>query len=80
MGRAQGETYNTTPGHLMRTTKDTQGAYTVTGHTRAGELVQYTVTKNGHGWTAELVYGKGQVFNALYDTKAQAVDAIKNQG
>ena len=64
----------------MKTTKDLSGGYTVTGYTEAGELVQYTVTKNGHGWSVDLVYGQGVRLNHLYATKAQAVEAIKNQG
>ena len=69
----------------MKTTKDLNGGYTVTGYTvtsytKEGVLVQYTVTKNGHGWSAYLVYGAGQSLNHLYDTKAEAVEAITNQG
>ena len=63
----------------MKTTRSTEG-YTVTGHTRAGELVQYTVTKNGSGWSADLVYGKGQHLNTLYTTKKTAVEAVTKQG
>ena len=63
----------------MKTTRDNQG-YTVTGHTKAGELVQYTVTKNGHGWAVDLVYGQGARLNYLYATKAEAVNAIAKQG
>lgn len=63
----------------MKTTRDTTG-YTVTGHTKAGELVQYTVTKNGHGWSVDHVYGQGVQLNQLYATKAEAVNAINNQG
>lgn len=63
----------------MKTTRDNQG-YTVTGHTKEGELVQYTVTKNGHGWSVDRVYGQGVQLNRLYATKAEAVQAINNQG
>lgn len=64
----------------MKTTKDLSGGYTVTGYTKAGEMVQYTVAKNGHGWTADLVCGKGQQLPTLYPTKAEAVQAVRNQG
>lgn len=64
----------------MKTTRNTDSGYTVTGYTKAGELVQYTVTKNGHGWAVDLIYGQGVHLNHLYDSKAQAVQAIKNQG
>lgn len=64
----------------MKTTKDLNGGYTVTGYTKAGDLVQYTVAKNGHGWAVDLVYGQGVHLNRLYGSKAQAVQAIKNQG
>ena len=64
----------------MKTTRNTDHTgYTVTGYTAAGELVQYTVTKNGHGWSVDLVYGQGVHLNHLYDSKAQAVQSIKNQ-
>ena len=64
----------------MKTTKDLSGGYTVTGYTKEGRLVQYTVTKNGHGWTADLICGQGQQLSTLYPTKAAAVQAVKNQG
>ena len=65
----------------MKTTRNTDHTgYTVTGHTKAGELVQYAVTKNGYGWSVDLVYGHGVHLSRLYDTKAQAVQAIENQG
>lgn len=65
----------------MKTTRNTDHTgYTITGHTKAGDLVQYTVTKNGHGWSVDLVYGAGQHLNSLYATKSEAVEAIKNQG
>jgi len=62
----------------MKTTRS-QGGYTVTGTTSAGELVQYEVSKNGSGWAVGLLYGKGATLNTLYPTKAEAVQAIKNQ-
>lgn len=74
--------YNTpinTERHHMKTTRNTDG-YTVTGYTKTDELVQYTVTKNGHGWSVDLVYGQGVHLSHLYATKAQAVQAIENQG
>lgn len=64
----------------MKTTRTASGVYTVTGHTRAGELVQYEVSKNGHGWTVDLVYGQGATLDRLYTTKADAIKAITNQG
>lgn len=64
----------------MKTTRNTDQGYTVTGYTKADELVQYTVTKNGHGWSVDLVYGNGVNLSYLYATKAEAVQAIKNQG
>ncbi len=64
----------------MKTTRDLSGGYTVTGYTAGGELVQYTVSKNGHGWSVDLICGKGQQFSQLYSSKAEAVNAIKNQG
>ena len=63
----------------MKTTRDNQG-YTVTGHTKECELVQYTGTKNGHGWSFDRGYGQGVQLNRLYATKAEAVQAINNQG
>jgi septal ring-binding cell division protein DamX len=63
----------------MKTTKTSQGAYSVTGHTKAGDLVQYEVARNGHGWSVDLVYGNGAVFNMLYPTKAEAIAAIAGQ-
>ena len=64
----------------MKTTKDINGGYNVTGHTKEGELVQYNIFKNGHGWAVDLVYGRGAQLSYLYSTKAEAVNAIKNQG
>ena len=63
----------------MKTTRNTDG-YTVSGYTDSGELVQYTVSKNGHGWSVDLVYGNGVILSHLYATKAAAVEAITNQG
>lgn len=63
----------------MKTTRTSTGTYTVTGHTAAGDLVQYEVTRNGHGWSIDLVYGKGAALNHLYTSKAEAVQAIINQ-
>jgi hypothetical protein len=62
----------------MKTTRNNTG-YTVTGHTKAGELVQYTVTNHGSGWTVYLVYGQGAQLTNLYPTKRSAVQAITNQ-
>lgn len=64
----------------MKTTRDLSGGYTVTGYTDNDELVQYTISKNGHGWSVDLICGKGAQLSALYSTKAAAVQAIKNQG
>ena len=64
----------------MKVTRNDTGIYTVTGHTRAGDLVQYEVERNGHGWSVSLVYGKGATLNLLYATKAQALQAINHQG
>lgn len=64
----------------MKTTRNEAGAYTVTGHTRAGELVQYEVERNGSGWSVTLVYGQGDDLHHLYASKALAVQAIENQG
>lgn len=69
----------------MKTTRNEAGIYTVTGHTKAGELVQYEITREGSGWYTigwfvTLVYGKGETFKAIYATKADAVKAITNQG
>lgn len=69
----------------MKTTRSAEG-YTVTGHTKAGELVQYSVTREGSGWStigwfATLVYGKGEDFTKnIFATKAEAVNAISHQG
>ena len=52
----------------------------VTGHTAQGELVQYEVTKNAHAWVVDLVYGKGKALNLCYHSKAEAIQAIENQG
>lgn len=64
----------------MKTTRNTAGTYTVTGHTRTGELVQYEVERNGSGWSVTLVYGKGATLGRLYTTKADAIQAIESQG
>ena len=71
---------HTTEVHTMKTTRTATGQYSVTGYTKADELVQYEITKNGHAWMVELVYGKGEDFKMLYATKAEAIEAIKNQG
>jgi hypothetical protein len=69
----------------MKTTRNTDKGYTVTGHTNTNELVQYNVTREGSGWmsigwTIELVYGNGKQFKKqLFSTKTDAVNAIKNQ-
>ncbi len=63
----------------MKTTRNTDTGYTVTGHTKAGDLVQYTVTNHGNGWTVYLVYGQGAQLHSLYTTKKSAVQAIVNQ-
>ena len=63
----------------MKTTRHAAQDYTVCGHTKAGNLVQYTVTNHGSGWTVYLVYGQGAQLTNLYSTKAQAVQAITNQ-
>lgn len=64
----------------MKTTRNEAGIYTVTGHTRAGDLVQYEIERNGHGWSVTLVYGRGADLHHLYASKALAVQAIENQG
>ena len=64
----------------MKTTRTAAGQYMVTGHTAQGELVQYEVTKNAHAWVVELVYGKGEALNLCYHSKAEAIQAIENQG
>ena len=64
----------------MKTTRITTSQYSVTGHTKADELVQYEVSKNQSGWSVELVYGKGAGLTKAYATKAEAIEAIKNQG
>lgn len=65
----------------MKTTRNTDqaGGYTVCGYTKADNLVAYTVTNHGSGWTVYLVYGKGAQLTNLYPTKASAVHAITNQ-
>ena len=64
----------------MKTTRNIDQNYTVTGHTKAGDLVQYAVNKDrGSGWTVHLVYGQGIQFPELYRTKAAAIKAINNQ-
>ena len=64
----------------MKTIRIQAGTYAVTGHTKAGELVQYDVERNGSGWVVTLVYGQGADLHHLYASKALAVQAIKNQG
>ena len=64
----------------MKTTRIATGQYMVTGHTAQGDLVQYEVTKNGHGWSVDLVYGQGKALNLCYHSKAEAIQAIENQG
>jgi hypothetical protein len=64
----------------MKTSHLSAGSYVISGHTKAGDLVQYEITKNGHGWSADLVYGQGARFDQLFSTKAEAVQAITHQG
>jgi hypothetical protein len=69
----------------MKTARISSGVYAVTGHTRAGDLVQYEITREGSGWHTigwfvTLVYGKGETFKTIYATKADAVKVITNQG
>ena len=64
----------------MKTTRAATGQYSVTGHTKADELVQYEVTKTTGGWSVRLVYGKGAGLTKVYATKAEAIEAINNQG
>lgn len=64
----------------MKITRNEAGIYTVTGHTKVGELVQYEVERNGSGWAVTLVYGQGTDLHYLYASKALAVQAIENQG
>ena len=72
----------------MKTTRNTDqtGGYTVCGYTKDDNLVAYTVTREGSGWSTigwfvSLVYGKGEDFTKrLFATKAEAVKAINNQG
>lgn len=65
----------------MKTTRNTDqaGGYTVCGYTKGDKLVAYTVSKNGHGWSVDLVYGQGLQLNHLYSTKREAVQSIINQ-
>ena len=69
----------------MKVTRESSGAYTVTGHTQVGQLVQYTITREGSGWhtigwLVRLVSGSGQPLNQrIFATKAQAVQAITDQ-
>jgi len=64
----------------MRTSRIASQQYAISGYTKADQLVQYTITKNGHGWTVDLIYGAGAIFNTLFCTKTEAVQAITNQG
>lgn len=64
----------------MKTTRTATGQYSVTGYTKADELVQYEVSKNQIGWSVKLVYGKGADVTKVYATKAEAIEAINNQG
>lgn len=64
----------------MKTAHINAGQYVTTGHTKAGVLVQYEITKNGSGWTADLIYGKGVQLNQLFSTKADAIKAVTDQG
>ena len=69
----------------MKTTRNSDQGYTVIGHTKSDELVQYNVKREGSGWTtigwtADLVYGNGNQFRKqLFSTKTDAINAIKNQ-
>ena len=68
----------------MKTTKALSGAYIITGYTKAGSLVKYKIHREGSGWHTigwfvELVYGNGQTFKTIFNTKAQATQAIANQ-
>jgi len=64
----------------MKTTHLSAGNYAISGYTKAGELVQYEITKNGSGWSTDLIYGQGATLNQLFSTKAEAVQAITHQG
>ena len=63
----------------MKTSRVAHQEYAISGYTKADQLVQYTITKNGHGWSTDLVYGQGTEFNQLFSTKAEAFQAITNQ-
>lgn len=68
----------------MKTTRSLSGAYIITGYTKAGNLVKYKVQREGSGWYTigwfvELVCGDGQAFKTIFNTKAQAVQAIADQ-
>jgi hypothetical protein len=64
----------------MKTTRTATGQYSVTGYTKADELVQYEVSKTQSGWSVQRVYGKGEALTKVYATKAEAIEAINNQG
>ena len=64
----------------MKTTHLSAGNYAISGYTKAGELVQYEITKTATGWTATLIYGKGSKLDQMFSTKASAIQAITNQG
>lgn len=64
----------------MKTTHLSAGNYAISGYTKAGELVQYELTKASAGWTATLNYGKGAKLDQVFNTKAATIQAITNQG
>ena len=59
----------------MKLTKINAGEYVISGHA-ADQLSQYSVYKNGHGWSVDRIYGNGQEFHFLYPTKREAVQAV----
>jgi len=64
-------------GHPMKITRTATGVYTMTGHTEAGDLVQYEISDCCDAWAVTLIYGVGFKFNELFNTKGAAVKAIR---
>lgn len=64
----------------MKTTHLSAGNYAISGYTKAGELVQYEITKTATGWTATLIYGKGAKLDHVFSTKASVIQVITSQG
>ena len=60
----------------MKSFKSNAGYY-LTGY-MAGKIAQYSVFKNGHGWTVNRTIGNGPEFNQLFKTKSEAYKLVRD--